>query len=342
MPQLLFSVLVLTIIILPSLVSEFFGGFALQNEPADFVQENFIKETLLGTLATSTALSSAPDIKGSESREGAKTPPASPVSEVIREKAVTLVAPLVQQKPLLTSDAVYQLLDTAIVQVVCRLNDRFSVSGSGVVVSPLGIVLTNTHVVEDATDCFVRTGNPAAYAGRLKIVYRGSAVEKIPDTEVPLEDFAFGKIIEVPAASKLTTPFKYLSPNSSYAHSIFERYFLAAYASEFAGGGGATPQNLVFTITKLLGFFAITGDGSEVLELEGNVSTQEGASGSPLISAADGSVVGLVFGQNKGEGDGVETAKRTEYAFSLSYIDRVLRKKEGMGLQDFIAKLGRE
>lgn len=338
MPQLFFSILILAVIILPSLAAEFFGVFTLQDDATEFVRENFIQETLTMPEATSTALARAPEKRAPTKAE---KEPVAPIAEVIREEAAKFVAPVFSPKSLLTSDAVYQLLDTAVVQIVCRLNERFTISGSGVVISPSGIVLTNTHVVENATDCAVRTGNPAAYAGRLKVLYRGSSEEKIPDTEVPLEDFAFGKISEVPASSRFTAPFKYLSANANYMHHISERYFLAAYASEFAGGGGTTPQNLVFTITKLLGFFAIAGDGQEVLELEGNVSTQEGASGSPIISPVDGSVIGLVFGQNKGEGE-VETAKRTEYAFSLSYIDRVLRKKEGMGLLAFIEKLGRE
>lgn len=336
MSQLLFSILILSIVIIPSFASEFFGVFALQNDAAEFVRENFLPESFLGE-ATST-LSAAPEKETATEKEAVKAPVPPKIAETIREEAAKFVAPILSQKPLLTSDVVYQLLDTAVVQVVCRLGDRLSISGSGVVISSSGIVLTNTHVVENATDCFVRTGNPAAFAGRLKILYRGNSEEKIPDTEVPLEDFAFGKITDVPASSRFALPFKYLPANASYPHALSERYFLAAYASEFAGGGGTTPQNLVFTITKLLGFFAIAGDGQEVLELEGNVSTQEGASGSPIISPVDGSVIGLVFGQNKGEGE-VETAKRTEYAFSLSYIDRVLRKKEGMGLQDFVAKL---
>lgn len=341
MPQLLFSILILAVIILPSLAAEFFGIFTLRSDATEFVRENFIQETLVGSEATSTVLTKAPE-KTAPAKE-VKKPVAPPITEAIREEAAKFVAPVFSPKPLLTSDAVYQLLEYAVVQVVCRLNERVMISGSGVVVSSHGVVLTNTHVVDNATDCVVRTGNPAAYAGKLKILYRGSAEEKIPDTEVPLEDFAFGRITEVPAASRFTVPFKFLPVNVSYTHSVSERYFLAAYASEFAGGGGTTPQNLVFTITKLLGFFAIAGDGQEVLELEGNVSTQEGASGSPIISPVDGSVIGLVFGQNKGEGEGqVETAKRTEYAFSLSYIDRVLRKKEGAGLIEFIEKLGKE
>lgn len=341
MSQLLFSILILTVIILPSLAAEFFGVFTLGNDPAAFVEKNFIREALPGAGATSSAIAS-PEKKSEEKNvKPEKILPLPTTAEIIKEEAVKFVAPVMQQNPLLTSDEVYQELDTAVVQVICRLSDRFTISGSGVVISPLGIVLTNTHVVEDSTDCFVRTGNPASYGGRLKILYRGSSVEKIPDTDVPLEDFAFGKITDVPLASKFKMPFKYLAMNEAPSHSISERYFLAAYASEFAGGGGTTPQNLVFTITKLLGFFSISGDGQEVLELEGNVSTQEGASGSPIISPADASVVGLVFGQNKGE-DGTETASRTEYAFSLSYIDRVLEKKEGLGLQAFVDKLGKE
>ena len=85
----------------------------------------------------------------------------------------------------------------------------------------------------------------------------------------------------------------------------------------------------------------------DIIELEGSIATQQGSSGSPIISPLGGGVVGIVFGQTNAEiqnGFGlpstVATGERTELAFLISYIDRAVRQQKGKSLDEFIEELG--
>lgn len=270
----------------------------------------------------------------------------SPAPGIIPE-IEQFLAPLLNTKSpppsSLSSNEIYSLLDTAVVQIVCRAGANLYMSGSGVVVSEAGIVLTNAHVVEGGKDCIVKAGNPGITSGRLDILFIGNTEDKIPDTQVPLEDFALGKIAELTPRSLLKQPFKYMKLDSGYNPQNGDEFYLAAYASELTGGGGilSDKQNLVYTTARLLDSFVTNASHAvpEVIELSGNISTQEGSSGSPVINPKDGSVAALVFGQNKK--NSVETSGRTEFAFLISYIDSAVRQSKGKSLAAFIEELGR-
>lgn len=263
------------------------------------------------------------------------------------EEILSQLAQLSREIPppeILSSGDIYGLLDTAVVQIICQLGPNLFVSGSGVIVSDQGIILTNAHVVKDAMDCVFRAENPAASEGKVKVVYVGDTENKISGTNIPKEDFAFLKITDLTDRSPLKRPFKFLKLNAHFAPQIGDGFYLAAYASELIGKGGimSGTQNLVFTTASALDLFA-TDDAAkvpEVIELSGNISTQEGSSGSPIISPRDGSVVALVFGQDKGDDATVDTSKRKEFAFLVSYIDSVIRREKGKSLQDFVSELG--
>lgn len=290
-------------------------------------------------------------------KAGEPKPAVSPIAEptppkfespkiVIPPKLEKFAAPAVLPPPAaaLSSEAVYQMLDTAVVQVVCGLGNNLYSTGTGIVVSERGVVLTNAHVVNRGTNCAVRTGNPAKFAGTLKVLFVGGELPKIPDTEIAAEDLALG-LIERSENSAFRTPFKYLKLDSGYRPTTGDGYYAAAYASEFLGDAVLTSgaQNLVFTTARLLGAYGIDADSSaeEIIELSGNVSTQQGSSGSPILSPKDGAVVAVVFGENKeAEAGTPNTSKRTEFAFLVSYLDRLVRQKQGISLAAFAAQLG--
>lgn len=352
--QLLFSILILlSLIVWPlwqKIPVDFFAEDVLLNGKATSVLE-FLPVGLFAAPATTAP---AVSFKNKPVTETPATPkPAlsktmlKPLFNETKTAATATAAIPPPQPPALSSSQIYQFLDTAVVQIICKLDNNLYVSGSGIVVSGRGVVLTNAHVVEKGTDCQARTGNPAAYAGKFKILFVGDTAVKIQDTEVPLEDFAFGKITEVPANSQFSFPFKYLKLSETYVPAIRDEFFVAAYSSELIGNGGLLgSQNLVFSTTKLADYFSADQASGliEILELAGNISTQEGASGSPVISPRDGSVIALVFGQGKKGGEeaqNISTSQRTEFAFLISYLSRKIQTAHGKSLSRFIEELGR-
>jgi len=278
-----------------------------------------------------------------KSRKAPVVPSPAAVSGVITPRA-----PAANQS---APDEIYQKLYLAVVQVVCEQGAGSVSTGSGVVVSFKGIVLTNAHVLDGAKSCIVKTGNPASFAGKLKIVFVGDTSEKIGTSPVPKQDFAFGRIYELAATSPIISPFKYLELNAAYSPNIGDGLYSAAYPTELVGGSSflAGRQNLVYTTTKIVERYRVD-DASvthDIIELEGSIATQQGSSGSPIISPLGGGVVGIVFGQTNAEiqnGFGlpstVATGERTELAFLISYIDRAVRQQKGKSLDEFIEELG--
>lgn len=349
--QLLFSILILlSLLVLPvwqKLQTDFFAEDILSNGKATNVLEFFPVGPFFAPATTTPAVSDKPvaEMPAVSKPAPLKAALRPPLGETKTAATATVAAP--PPPPALSSSQIYQLIDAAVVQIICKLDNNLYVSGSGIVVSNRGVVLTNAHVVQKGTDCHVRTGNPAAYAGKFEILFVGDTATKIQDTEVPLEDFAFGRITETPANSQFSFPFKYLKLNESYAPAMRDEFFVAAYSSELIGNGGLLgSQNLVFSTTKLADYFpADRASGLiEILELTGNISTQEGASGSPVISPRDGSVIALVFGQGReggGDAQNVSTSQRTEFAFLISYISRKIQASHGKSFSRFIEELGR-
>ncbi len=275
----------------------------------------------------------------------------TPQTFLTSSKAVSGIIPRAPAARQLTSDEVYEKLYLAVVQVVCERSAGGVSAGSGVIVSSRGIVLTNAHVVDGAKSCIVKAGNPASFAGKLKIVYVGDTSEKIGASPVPKQDFAFGKIHELAATSPIISPFKYLELDAAYSPEISDGLYGAAYPTELLGGSSffAGGQNFVYTTTKIVERYRID-DASvtyDIIELEGSIATQQGSSGSPVISPLDGGVVGIVFGQTNSEipndfglPSKIATGERTELVFLISYIDRVVQKGKGKSLKEFIEELG--
>lgn len=262
-----------------------------------------------------------------------------PVPSAVNPAGTAMPPPLpasTSTRASLTSTQIYSLVDRAVVQIICRVGGSTYITGSGIIVSPGGIVLSNAHVLQYPNECIVKTGSPTRFLGTLDVVYSGNVSRLIEGTKVPLQDFAFGVI------KGAKEQFSYLTLNPLYDPRIGDEFYLASYASELIGNALTDKQALVFTTAKMESYYVTesTRTEHEIIELEGNVSTQEGSSGSPVILPTDGSVVGLVFGQNRGESDMPEaTGKRSEFAFLISYLDGILRQEKGMGILEFVRSL---
>ncbi len=227
-----------------------------------------------------------------------------------------------------------------------------SSSGSGMIIDPRGVVLTNAHIAYPlalagpsygTVRCLVRRGSPARPIGEASLLflppawaeenrgivqaqdqgdsYRSSgnhdyALLAVPplSNEVPLP--AAGWSLEVPQAG--------------------EPVLVAAYPVEFLASSIVTqalyPLSTVTVVGKRFSF-SEAPHLPALFSLPGTILAQRGASGGGVFRA-DGTLVGIVA---IGNVRASTTQNRTLYALSLRAIHRSLASAIGLTLQAFLA-----
>lgn len=242
----------------------------------------------------------------------------------------------------------------AVVNIFCRSRDPqlLSTSGSGVLIDPRGVILTNAHLGQyflldsgSAIDlsCSIRTGSPVRPTYRARVLYLPKAwvEENAPGiaerkaTGSGEYDFSLLLIDSRIDGAALPATFPFLPPDTREAIGFTDDVVLVAgYPAEFLSGG-ATQNNLSITTTfatigELLTF---TRRVVDVISL-GNIPLAQGGSSGGAVVNAWGFLVGIVTTTSEGE----TTASRDLRAITLAHVDRSLTAHTGADLSSFLSQ----
>ena len=241
----------------------------------------------------------------------------------------------------------------ALVNILCMPRGGGSinpVSGSGVVIDPLGIILTSAHVAQYVLlsqaakvdlACTIRSGAPARPLWRAKTLFIspewvGAHAKQINEdrpTGSGEHDYALLAITETLDGKPLPTTFPYLAVDTRPGIAFLDDSVLTAgYPAEFVGGIVAQqnlyPASTISPVHNLLTF----GTGAvDMFSVGGVIVAQGGSSGGAVVNAW-GRLVGIVSTTS----DGDTTAQRDLRALSLSYIDQRLASERGLDLQQLL------
>lgn len=242
---------------------------------------------------------------------------------------------------------------TALVNILCETTSgSFNpISGSGTIIDPRGVILTNAHVAqyvllstrpELRLSCTIRTGSPARPSYKASILFMpGSWVDKHANdirASKPMgtgeHDYALLLITQTTDGSPLPAQFPFIPYDARETIGFTgDSVVVAAYPAEFTGGI-TTQMNLYASsaITQIRELLTFTDRPVDLISVGGVILAQSGSSGGAVVNAW-GRLIAVVTTTS----DGATTAERDLRAITLSYVDRALYQDSGVGLSTILS-----
>jgi len=267
---------------------------------------------------------------------------------------VRAASPLIDQGTLNTS------VRQAVVNILCENQGQSpfkSISGSGVIIDPRGVILTNAHIgqyflVKDhpsfnAMLCVVRTGSPAlpAYYARLMylpqawVVNNRATITTEGAAGTGEDDYALLVITGSATPTSLPSSFPHVPIDDTVAL-LTNGYpvLLASYPGELVGSviikNSLSMTSALTTINQGYYFENNQGKNLDLIDVSGTVLSQAGSSGGAAVSLRTGKLIGIIVTAT----DANSTSDRELRAVTLAHIGRSLFKYTGQTLEQFLVQ----
>jgi hypothetical protein len=244
---------------------------------------------------------------------------------------------------------------STIVNILCNVGGSGSldpISGTGIIIDPKGVVLTNAHVgqffllrnypTRDNIDCILRTGNPARPTYRAELLYlplawvqsNAKKITQSSPTGTGERDYALLYITERIDKAPLPAALPYLVPYTGDAFALGDEMLLAGYPADFIGGITIqTNLNVASALGKIEEIFTFhEGGDADLISVPGTILSQRGASGGAAVEA-DGKLAGLIATATTA----ASTGQRDLRAVTLHHIDQTLTQDTGRSLIAWLA-----
>ena len=207
-------------------------------------------------------------------------------------------------------DASAVTLRAALVNIICYApagSGLRSISGSGVIVDPKGIILTNAHIAQNFlladrnVSCTIRAGSPAIDTYKASLIYISPAwiqananiLTQTNPSGTGEYDFAFLAITKSATSAALPSSFPFI-PLATAPPPTGTPVVIASYGAQFLESNQIQSflfPTIVFGSVKDVFTFAATT--IDVLTLGGSAAAQEGSSGGG-VADGNGKLVGTI------------------------------------------------
>jgi S1-C subfamily serine protease len=277
--------------------------------------------------------------------------PASVVETITKTLVVAPAATTTAESaPLI--DAATLPLRNALVNIVCYVPlglTIHSISGSGVLVDPKGIILTNAHIAQyfllrdRGVSCTVRAGSPATDAYKASLIFISRAwIEENADLlvkPVPYgtgeHDFAFLAVTKSASVAGKALPEQFpFIPLANTVPTQGTPVVIGGYAAQFLAADqiqSALYPTLVFGSVKDV--FTFVKNTVDVISLGGSAAAQQGSSGGG-VADANGSLIGTIVTSTQEK----VTSDRSLDAITAGYIRNAYEGEAGESLDVLLSR----
>ena len=300
----------------------------------------------LPTIVASTSSASA------SAATPVKKSTATSTKAVVKNTPIVITPPVVvvPQPPQGDINAAAATIRGALVNILCYANAGSgisSISGSGVVISPKGIILTNAHIgqyfllANKGVSCVIRTGSPAVAAYTAQLIFispqwvsaNAAVITEANPTGTGQYDFALLAVTNstTGVGLPLSFPFVPLEENDPIPG---EPVVIGSYAAQFLGSSqiqSSLYPTVVFDTIKNIYTFGV--NTVDVISLGGSAAAQEGSSGGGALDAAGELTATITTSTSESD-----TANRTLTAITATYIRRDYATEIGSSLDSLLAQ----
>jgi len=249
-----------------------------------------------------------------------------------------------------------------LVNILCSQNIAGAVNpitGSGVIIDPRGVVITNAHVAqffllkdypaENGLQCVLRTGSPARNKYTAELLYispewvglHASDITNPEPKGTGEHDYAFLRITgRTDPNAELPTTFPFISVDiNDNDIKTGNQTLVAAYPAGFLGG--TSIQRDLYSVSSVATVgerFTFLENTIDLFSIGGTVVSQGGSSGGAVVSN-ENKLIGVIVTSTKAD----TTAERDLRAITLGHINRALTEGanttiEGLLFGDVVLK----
>ena len=285
------------------------------------------------------------------------TPPPAPVSAPVAKVPATSASPVSPSTLIYSSPSANDLLDasasalrSALVNIICYVpawSGLHSMSGSGVIIDPKGIILTNAHIAQyflladRGVSCTIRSGSPAVNRYEANLVYispawlraNANVLTQTNPSGTGEYDFAFLAITKSKTPEALPSSFPFV-PLATVPPASGTPVVIASYGAQFLESSQIQSSlfpTIVFGSVKDV--FTFVSTTIDILALGGSAAAQEGSSGGG-IAGIYGELVGTITTSTT-QGT---TDTRSLGAITASYIRAAYANETGQAIDILLSK----
>ena len=240
----------------------------------------------------------------------------------------------------------------ALVNIFCTTKSGGAckpITGSGVIIDELGVILTNAHVaqyfllkdylVEDFVQCTIRTGSPAKPKYKAKLLFispswvkeNANGIIQQEPKGTGEDDYALLLITERTDPTKtIPDTFSFIPPEyNSDKIGVSDEVLLAAYPAGFLGGISIQRDLYISSaVIKVIELFTFREGTLDLFSIGGSVVAQQGSSGGAVVSD-ENKLLGIIVTSSVAE----STEDRDLRAITIAHINRSFTRDALFDLQ---------